>query len=241
MRKMICAAMVLTLLSGNVAWAQSALEATLFRPGGHVSLLAAVQQTAWDVTKAGAVVGKKELHFSPGVVARYAFHFQLIKKFGGVVGTDVGVFHDWANVGETQSAACSGSAFRPGTYFSFPSMTLGLVQNLSEKHRAAILGQYTGIMFPWMKTCLENGETQLLSAIPHSFAMMGQWDRFLESGAAISVAVGYRNTGIQCVGKQSVCVFGAEKTSALENLDFSARGIVVQIGMTWPTGTETQP
>jgi hypothetical protein len=195
----------------------------------------------WDVTEAGAVVGAKARGFSPGVLVRYSFHFQLFRKFGGLVGTDVGVFHNGITLPAATKSSCFGRGFSPGPGFSFPSMALGLVQNFSETQRVLVQGQYTGIIFPFMTTCLDNGNEQLLAAIPNSYALSGQWDVFGESGLAFSTVAGYRYLGSRCVGQQSVCRFGAEKTSALEKMDFSARGLFIQFGVTWPTGVVTEP
>ncbi len=152
------------------------------------------------------------------------------------MGTDVGVFHNGLTLLPPARVACSGRGFSPGTGFSFPSMVLGLVQNFSENQRVLFQGQYTGVIFPFMTTCLEDGNEQLLAAIPNSYSLSGQWDVFLESGFALFFVAGYRYLGSRCVGQQSVCRFGAEKTSALEKMDFSARGVFVQFGVTWPMG-----
>lgn len=210
-----------------------------FRPGGNVSVLSSVQQMRWHVIEAGGVKNQRFWSFSPGIVARYAFHFQFVSKFGGVVGTDVALNHEWAQVGQRSESACSENGFRPGASISLPSLTLGLVQNYREGARIMLLGQYTGTMFPWMKSCTATGKgDQLLSAIPNSFAVLGQWDVFLDSSRAFSLGIGYRNQFVQCVGKTSVCLFGAEKTSALERLNLSSEGLVLQIGMTWQAGAE---
>jgi hypothetical protein len=210
-----------------------------FRPGGNVSVLSSVQQMRWNVIEAGGVKNRKFWSFSPGLVARYAFHFQFLSKFGGVVGTDVAVNHEWAQVGRHSEDGCVASGFRPGPSISLPSLTLGLVQNYREGARIMILGQYTGTMFPWMKSCTATGKgEQLLSAIPHSFGVIGHWDVFSDSSRAFSVGIGYRTQFSQCVGKTSVCIFGAEKTSALERLNVSSDGLVFQVGMTWQAGAE---
>jgi hypothetical protein len=210
-----------------------------FRPGGNVSLLSSVQQMRWDVLEAGGVKSKTVWSFSPGLVLRYAFHFQFLSRFGGVVGTDLALHHDWAEVGQRTAGVCEGRGFRPGPSFSLPSMTLGLVQNYRDNRRIMLLGQYTGTMFPLMKTCGELGKgEQLLSAIPHSASVLGQWDLFSDTGSAFSVALGYRTLFSHCVGKTSVCLFGAEKTSALERLNLTTQGFVLQMGMTWQAGVE---
>lgn len=238
MRKEIWVTMVLSLVGGARAIAQGRLESTSFRPGSYVSFLSSLQQMKWDVVEAGAVSDSHEWTTSPGLLLRYAFHFQLLRSLGGVVGTDVSMHQDWLNVGANLPVACNKKGFRPGPSFAFPSMAVGLTQNFSESQRAMVVAQYTGVTFPWMKTCLDDGNEQLLAAIPHAISLLGQWDWFLESGKAVSVAAGYRYMGVSCVGKRSVCEFGAEKTSALEKLDISARGFLVQLGMTWSTGRD---
>ncbi len=238
MRKEIWIAILSSLMCVPCAFAFGPSESITFRPGGNVSLLSSVQQIEWDIHEAGGVKNAAKWSFSPGLVLRYAFHFQFIRGIGGVVGTDVAFYHDWSDVGGNDAMGCGGRGFRAGPSFSFPSMTFGVVKSFSEAQRFVLMGQYTGTTFPWMKTCLNDGSEQLLAAIPHSAAILGQLDLFSEGNTAFSVALGYRFLSIQCVGIRSVCTFGSQKTSALEKLDIAAKGALLQLGMTWQTSTE---
>ena len=196
---------------------------------------------SWRVTEAGAVRNAKEWSFAPGLVARYAFHFQLAKKFGGVVGTELGLTYEGGNLGkDVLPAECGGNGFRPGPSILFPSMLLGVVQNYLEDRRFLVLGQYGAAWFPVMKTCAGiAAKHHSVDAIPHHLSLMGQFDLFSSTSAAWSVGAGLRSHFIKCVGTVSVCELGAQKASLLERLKITGWGFFFVAGVTWPTGADS--
>lgn len=213
-----------------------------FRPGGNISLSAAVQQTSWEVRSAGVLRNEEEWVTSGWIVARYAFHFQILSKFGGVVGTETSISYETANIGEDNPAVlCPEGGFRPGPGFSFPSVMLGLVQNFQSDRRVMILGQYGSSWYPWMRTCGGKGKTnQRLAAMPHVVSLGLALDLFRSSSSAWTLGAGYRASFIRCVGTSASCEQNVQKTGDLERLDLFAKGIWLQTGVSWLLGLETQ-
>jgi hypothetical protein len=213
-----------------------------FRPGGNISLSAGVQQTSWEVRSAGVIRNEQEWATSGLVVARYAFHFQILSKFGGVVGTETSISYENANIGEgSEEARCHEGGFRPGAGFAFPSVLLGLVQNFQSDRRVMFTAQYGSSWYPWMRTCGGKGKTnQRLAAMPHVVSFGMGLDLFRSSSSAWTFGAGYRASFIQCVGTPASCEQNAAKTGDLERLDLFAKGIWLQTGMSWLVGLETQ-
>lgn len=208
------------------------VSSTSFRPGHNLTLLGVSQQSSWMVSRAGEVRGVDFESWEPGLVLRYSFHLNLVRKFGLVLGTGVGAWFQNKTV----------EGFRPGSSFMFPSILAGVVQNFRADSRALLLAEYSANWYPWMTArgapvrmgAGKSRDTKVdLAPIPDAFSVFAQVDTFTSRQAAVSVALGWRVVSNELLGKPS-------KNTLLGNSSFRNAGLFAGAGLTWVLGDELE-
>lgn len=212
-------------------------SSTVFRPGGHFTVLASVQQSYWDITNAGSIEYAHDELYAASMIFRYTFHSQLIRKVGLVVGTDMEVEYEPGQI--AASSKCNDFTFKSGVNFTFPSLLLGLVDNINEKYRVMLLANYTAALYPMMQACnAENKPHFLLRAIPHSISASVLLDIFSSKTIAWSLGLGTRWRFIDCIGTPLICYQASQRNSALEKFSMSAFATFVELGLTWQPSSQ---
>lgn len=159
-----------------------------------------------------------------------------------MVGTDLQTHMEWTDIRPGDlPPQCGGHGFRPGPALTFPSLLLGVSQDISATLRTTLFGQYSATWFPTMTTCALEGtdgaqafnEKRELSAIANSWAVTLTTDVFLSSAVAATLGLGYRIRHLECVGPPSECETARSRDNALETLSILAHGLDVQVGLTW--------
>gem|GEM_PF-6412348 len=203
---------------------------TSFRPGHNLTLIATGQQALWKVERAGEVRGLSFRSWEPGVLLRYTFHLNLVRKLGLVLGTGTGGWYQ----NRTHSS------FHPGSSFMFPSIIVGLVQNFEADTRVVLAGEYAAIWYPWLRTrgtpdlTDKNNprETSIdLGPIPDAFTAFLQLDHFAGRNMAFSAVAGWRVVSSSLFGSPS-------KTTLIGSSSFRNSGLMAGVGLTWTLGDE---
>lgn len=194
-----------------------------FRPGHNLTLLVGFQQTRWQVVEVGRVKDKRGSAILPGYSLTYAYHLNLIKKFGLVLGTGTSFQFDRHNY----------EGFYPGSEIKFPSVVVGFVQNFLSDTRASACAEYSALWYPWMSA--RNGQEPkvAIAAVPDTVSFYGQLDNFSSQNVALSVSMGWRVVWNACF--LGDCQTGSDSFS---HLNFRNSGVFFQYGVNWQVGDE---
>jgi hypothetical protein len=184
----------------------------------------------WRVRRAGEIRDVEFEVWEPGLVLRYSFHLNLVRKFGLVLGTGVGTW--WQNR--------TYEGFRPGSSVMFPSVLVGVVQNFLTDTRVSLLGEYSAHWYPSLSARgapdvsdpKRPRETRVtIAPIPDGISTFAQVDNFSRRNVAVSVAVGWRVISNELLGKPS-------KNTLLGNSSFRSAGAFLGAGVTLILGDE---
>lgn len=194
-----------------------------FRSGHNATLLLSGEYTTWKVSQnAGNAINQEAISaiqqtkLVPALFFRYSYHFNIISSFGFFIGSTAGFIASNGSYGN----------FYPGYGISFPTVTLGLVQNVEDFFRLLIGGEYGAIWYPNMTIKTDSGTTNSLAAVPNIFSVYLGSDFFLERHTAISTQIGGRYFYVPCLNSCS-------NSNYVNSLSIQGQSIYAQAGLTW--------
>ncbi len=200
---------------------------TSFKPGHNLTLNLVVQQTSWKVSDTESVSGGTSFSLAPGAQFRYSFHVNIVGNTGFALGTGLSAFSHEDAVGE---------AFSPGWSVSFPSISVGAVQNLGQDTRLTGFFEYAATYFPkfvvFAKTNdgLNETEEVAVSFAPDSLLTSLQIEQFLSRTLSVVLSGGYRKVFTYCLG-------GCGSQSFVNDIQFDQEGLLLGLGMNWKIST----
>lgn len=221
---------------------------TTFRPGHNLTFLVTIQQSRWNL-KPDADQSTRSVEdgrLLPGLALRYAFHLNLMSKFGLVMGTgaqfvyDTAVHREFRYVRQEASTDVVYTDFHAGSSVVFPSILFGIVQNFLAETRVLLLAEYAAAWYPNMAVTVQSGarggvlgagRRTVLAAIPDHVAVFAQLDVFRGRSWAFTGASGWRLVKLDLLGRPT-------NNSALNTLQPRNSSFFLQTGVTWTLGDE---
>jgi len=152
-----------------------------FKPGHNLSLLLTARQSDWYADSQNDSV--KLNGMSTELQFRYAFHINMLGRFGILFGTTTGVGYD----------VVQKNSFKPGVGIYLPTMMFGLVNLISQDTRLILGVEYGAIWYNKIQLYLNN-QNLILIETPHTFNLYFGSESFLSKSFALGIQVGYRYT-----------------------------------------------
>jgi hypothetical protein len=204
---------------------------SVFRPGHNLTFVGLLQQTTWRINDTENISGVKEDQLTPAATVRYSFHVNLTGHLGFALGTGVSAYFHSGDLGDS---------VMPGNSYSFPSLAVGLVQNLSQSARITGFFEYAAVYFHRFRAYEKprSGNTEnpdatgrvATSFVPDSLAGVVVFDQFLTESLALSLTGGYRVVSTYCLGG------GCGSSAFVNSIQFRQEGLFIGLGMNWSVG-----
>lgn len=194
-----------------------------FRSGHNVSVFLSGEYNTWSITQNASAATNQALispilqsRFVPAVFVRYTYDINIAGSTGFFLGSTAGLLAEQGSYGN----------FTAGYGISFPTATIGLIQNFKNVARAFVGAEYGAVWFPQMTIQTDSGISEPLAGVPGVFSLYVGSDFFIDTNTAFTAQIGGRYSYMPCLN-------GCNSSTYLNTLTIQGQSEFVQLGMTW--------